>query len=364
MACEDIAYPYLSVIGQHKHVVTIGAGGICATVHVDANMVAVPIETIPPVDDMGRGTPGITPFCREYPESSPLTVTLTAPNTAEPGEVPFRLWKINGVEQPGNQTVVSFEVSDDCVSAMALYGGIITPISCPQIQMPDHVLVTAQTTSCQLICPPWICGSGCRHGTTCLERIWRDMGTSLSAFNPDGGANWFAEEIFRECPVGVSDPSLGLCLSDPTCIFRLPAPPDHPACRWPPIAFMPSWATKMGASFGIGCSCDFNTASVFWGAGFSKEGCNSRVSWNPGIGGGPPRWRCTVSGHLNFDIAVQSVPPRTAMHNGTQEDCDDTIRELAEPPFELPFVLTAWVPQLPSPPSHVMQCSGTITVMF
>ena len=371
MACNDIAYPYLEhSTGHHKHVGIVAEGTGCTTVLVRANMVEVPIETVPFVDDVGRGTPGITQFCREYPESAPLTVTLTAPSVWR--GVVFQRWIINDVEQPESQMVVSFEVDTECIIAFAKYGSDIEPINCPGVTLPSHMLVSL-TGSCGIIdTVPGFDGTG----TACLPAVWRAHGLSVTVVNDGISPVWVGEEFFRTCPVNNAGDGSTLPCSNNDCSENTdPFGSPLPQCQPHVIPTVNLWATKQSASFGINCVCDAATGivTVFYGIGFQKEGCSSLLYYlvgpipgpDPNIcGGGGPGWVCHVRQHIDFKPQYVIPEPLTTTFDGTQEDCDVRVQQLVRnADFETTFTLRAHVgPTFPPPLVQEMRCTGIIRV--
>lgn len=380
MTCEEIAYPYLDQqTGHHKHVATIGAG-ICATVLVKSNMAEVPIDTIPLEDDFERGTPGITPFCRAYPQSAPLTVTLTAPSSVMIGEeeVFFRHWRLDGAEQPITETVLVFEVGQACREAVAIYGPTIEPLSCSQIQMPSHVLITAGLGDCEIFCPaPKQCGSGagypgCTFGTVCLEPAWHAHGSSIVTHNHDGQGGWFGEEIFAgPCPE--FSHLRGGCPGPIDCAQEWPEHSVPQVCPLPTVGFTRVYLRDQSASFGINCHCDFNTniATMNWGVGFSKRGCKQhQLFWlcpnsppEP-CGGGGPHADCYASALAGYQVVIEQPPAQTARFDGSQAGCDATVAQLVNnTDFSTPFDLHARAGG--GFPHHVVHClGGTMRATF
>ncbi len=362
MSCNDVAYPYLDpTTGHRKHVGTVAQGITCATVIVKSNMVEVPIETVPTEDDKGRGTPGLTQFCREYPDSAPLIVTLTAPSVFR--EVEFQKWIINDVDQPLGQTVASFELDGECIIAFAKYGTDITPSSCSGIIMPSHMLVSV-TSACEIIdtVDTWR-----RTELGCYPQVWQAQGLSLTVVNEDGGANWGGQRFIRDCTPGTGHP-MSVCTNN-DCTVRIGQFPGTiciPGCE-PCWTWMHTlWVTQIAASFGIGCFCDpeTNTVTVNYGIGFSKDACRGAMGWTAGLtqcGGGEPGWHCHVHESVFFRPAVDIAEPRTAIYDGTQEDCDAKVRELVgQGGFQTTFSMTTAAGGWPPGLFHEMRCTGII----
>lgn len=361
MPCQEIGYPYLDpATGNHKHVGP-AEGTACTTVIVRSNLVEVPIETVPFEDDIGRGTPGHTQFCREYPESAPLTVTLTAPEEFD--EVPFHYWKINGVIRPVGQTVVSFEVSGACIIAYAKYGTDITPQECPQILLPSHLLVSV-TSSCEII-DTFPGDEWANRGLPCLPSVWQAQGLSLTVVN-DGGAAWVGEETFRSCPTPCTRCDVGICTTN-DCTYPAPPPPWAecvPGCEPCDTDLHAFWVTEMAAGFGISCQCHENTVTVSYGISLTKTACKGHYGWHggPECGGGAPGWYCSVYTQVLFIPQFVAPEPRTATYDGTQEDCDAKVQELVnQGPFETTFSMVVTIGSPPPPPNfREMRCTGTI----